>query len=127
MNHADDARPILGLDLDGVITEYPKIFQALTHSWPGPVLVITYRDDSEQAKKDAEACGIRFDELILVSSFEEKGRVVRERGVAMYFDDQPEMLVGMPETTAIGLIRNAGNFDFEQDRWIMSNKTARLV
>jgi uncharacterized HAD superfamily protein len=118
---------VLGLDLDGVITEFPDVFRQLTHCWPGRVVVITFRNDSEKASRDVIASGIRFDEIVLVSSFAEKVQVVRDRNIALYLDDQPEMLRGMPVGTATGLIRNAGNYDFSEGRWIMSDLTCRLV
>lgn len=82
----------LGLDLDGVITETPEFFSAWTHSWPGEVVIITYRKDRQKAVQDLAERNIRYDELVLVDRFEAKAEVIANLGVAFYIDDQPEML-----------------------------------
>lgn len=35
-------------------------------------------------------------ELVLVNSFDEKAEVIAEKGIGIYFDDQPEMLKDIP-------------------------------
>ena len=52
--------------------------------------------------------------------------IVRER-ISVFFDDQPECLRDIPETTHVLLMRNGGNFDFEQRKWVLSNRTGRLL
>jgi uncharacterized HAD superfamily protein len=87
---------ILGLDLDGVITDTPEFFSSWTQSWPGQVIVITYRKDLARAIADLEERNIRFDEVVLVDRFEAKAEVIAEHGVSMYVDEQPEMLKTFP-------------------------------
>ena len=119
--------PVLGLDLDGVLDHATDFFQTLTHMWPSKVVVITYREDTERAEHDLRDLGIRYDELVLVDSFDAKADVVREHGVEIYFDDQPEMLRNMPEDVRVFLVRNGGNFDFEDRRWMLSNRTGKIL
>ena len=71
--------PDIGIDLDGTIDEAPAFFAALTHAWPGRIVIITYRDDRIKALDDLARYGVRFDELELVSSFAEKAVVLREK------------------------------------------------
>ena len=71
----------LGLDLDGVITETPEFFSAWTHSWPGEVVIITYRKDRQKAVQDLADRNIRYDELVLVDRFEAKAEVIANLGV----------------------------------------------
>jgi hypothetical protein len=119
--------PSLGIDLDGCVDESPMFFQLLTGCWPGKVYVISYRSDREKAIGDLARFGIRYDELILVDSFDAKAKVVVDEGILVYFDDQPEMLKHMPARVNVMLVRNGGNFDFDAKLWMFSQKTGRLV
>ena len=117
----------LGLDLDGVITEAPEFFSAWTHTWPGKVIVITYRNDRQKAITDVESRNIRYDEIILVNRFDAKAEVIREHGVNIYVDDQPEMLKSISQGCHIMLFRNDGNFDADDQKWMLSRDTGKLV
>jgi len=119
--------PALALDLDGCIDEYEVFFSLLTNSWPGKVVVITYRDDRGKAEEVFKQHGIRWDELILVNSFDEKAKVIAEKGIVIYFDDQPEMLKDIPQGVAVMLVRNEGNFDFEAKKWMLSTHTGKII
>lgn len=118
---------VLGLDLDGVITDAPDFFSVWTHSWNGPVIVITYREDREKAIADLQERNIRYDEVVLVNRFEAKAEVIKEHGVTMYIDDQPEMLKHIPAGVQIMLFRNEGNYDFDDRKWMFSGETGKQV
>ena len=119
--------PSLGIDLDGCVDEAPIFFQILTHTWTGKVFVISYRSDREKAEADLERYRIRYDELILVDSFDAKAEVIRENGILVYFDDQPEMVKNVTPSTNVMLVRNGGNFDFDDKLWMFSERTGKLV
>ena len=118
---------ILGLDLDGCITEAPKFFSACTDSWPGKVIVITYRRDRAKAIADLDERNIRYDGVVLVERMDAKAAVIAEYGVTMYVDDQPEMLKNVRAGVNVMLFRNEGNFDFGDQRWMLSQQTGKLV
>ena len=118
--------PTLGIDLDGCVDE-SSFFNILTHTWPGNVIVITFRRDREKTIADLKKHGIRYTDVVLVSSFEAKAKVIRERGVSFYIDDQPEMLKHIPADVGVMLFRNEGNFDFEDKKWMLSNETGKLI
>lgn len=119
--------PSIGLDLDGVLDECPTFFRTLCNAWKGKIFVITYRSDRDKAIADLAELRIRYDELILVNSFEEKAEVIVKKGILCYFDDQPEILKHVPETVNVMLVRNGGNFDFADRKWLFSNNTAKLI
>lgn len=127
MTPRDPNAPILGLDLDGCVDEAPVFFQTLSHFWTGKVIVITFRDDREKAKEVLARYNIRYDELILVNSFDAKADVIIASGVSVYFDDQPEMLKNVPDNVQVMLVRNGGNFDFSDRKWMLSNKTGKIL
>lgn len=117
----------LGIDLDGTITEAPEFFSAWTKSWPGRVVIITYRNDREKTIADLEHYEIRYDALVLVDRMDGKAAVIAEHGVTLYVDDQPEMLKNVPDQVSVMLFRNEGNFDFADQRWMLSEQTGKLV
>jgi hypothetical protein len=119
--------PTLGLDLDGVLDESPIFFNILTKVWPGRVVVITYRDDRAKAKTDLAKIGVRYDELVLVDRLDGKAEVIMQMGISVYIDDQPEALKGIPPTVAVMLFRNPGNYDTDDNRWVFSRRTGKLI
>lgn len=76
----------IGIDLDGCIDEAPTFFQILSQVWPGEVFVITYRDDLEKAKRDAESFGIRCTEVVMVKGLEQRAEEITKRGIFVFFD-----------------------------------------
>lgn len=119
--------PSLGIDIDGCVDECPIFFRILTKCWPGKVFVVTYRDDETKARADLEQRGIRFDELILVTSLEGKAEVIEREGILVFFDDQPECLKQVDSMRNVMLVRNGGNFDFGDQKWMFSDQTGKLV
>jgi hypothetical protein len=119
--------PSLGIDIDGCVDEAPVFFQILTRVWPGKVFVVSFRNDRAKAEADLKERDIRFDELILVDSLEAKAKVIAREGILVFFDDQPECLKHMDSMRNVMLVRNAGNFDFEDKRWVFSEVTGKLV
>lgn len=117
----------LGLDLDGLLDEANDFFRTLSKIWPGRVVVISYRDDYPKTEADLKRLKIRYDELVLVDSFDAKADVIAEKQIGVYFDDQPEMLKNIPEGVHIFLYRNGGNYDFEDRLWLFSDRTGRQV
>ena len=53
--------------------------------------------------------------------------IINERGILVYFDDQPEMLTNVTALTGVMLVRNEGNYDFDDKKWIFSERTCRLL
>lgn len=119
--------PALGLDLDGCIEEAPEFFRTLTQVWTGKVFVITYRTDQAKAELDVAKFGIRCDGVILVGSFAEKAKVIVEKGISVYFDDQDEILLHVPEGVTVLKIRNGGNYDYEARKWLYSGETGMMI
>lgn len=127
LNVVEIPYPSIGLDIDGVVDECSLFCRTLTAVWPGKVYVVSYRSDMEKAVKFLERFNIRYDEIILVSSFDQKAVVIQERGISTFFDDQPEMLKNVSPMCQVMLVRNEGNFDFEDKKWMLSKETGKLV
>jgi hypothetical protein len=122
----------VGLDLDGLLDERPAFFAFLTAALRAAghfVAVLTYRDPEGRARTEAQlaAWGIAHDELHFARSLDDKGRLCRELELDIYFDDQDECLVGVDEGTTVFKIRNGGNFDFDERKWLSTAKLTRLL
>jgi hypothetical protein len=117
----------LGLDLDGVIDENAPFFSMLSHLWPGKVYVITYRDNHDKAVADLYRFHIHYDDVILVNSFAEKSEVIARLNIKVYIDDQDEVLLHIPKNVTVLKMRNGGNYDFEDRKWLYSKITGRPV
>lgn len=117
----------IALDIDGCISENPTFFSILSRNWNDDVYIISHRDDREKTIKELDGWGIKYKELILVNSFEEKAVVIKKLGIEVFFEDQPEMLIDVDQSTTVFLIRNEGNFEFEDKKWMFSSKTAKLL
>jgi hypothetical protein len=97
---------IIGLDLDGTISELPELFSLLSQALVEAgheVHVITFRDprSEDEVRVELAEHGIRYTGLHLpamdVSSMEEwKGTLAAELGLDAMFEDSPEVLAAMP-------------------------------
>jgi hypothetical protein len=70
--------------------------------------------------------GIRYTEIVLVNSFEQKAVEVVERNILVYFDGQDEMLMDIPEGRRVFKIRDGGNFCFDTRRCIPNKPTNKF-
>lgn len=122
----------VGLDLDGLLDERPDFFAFLTAALRAGghfVAVLTYRDPESRARTEEQlnSWGISYDELHFARSLSDKGRLCRELSIDLYFDDQDECVVGVDERTTVLKIRNGGNFDFGERKWLSTAKMTRLL
>jgi hypothetical protein len=122
----------IGLDLDGLLDEQPAFFRFLTAALRGGghfVAVLTYRDPDSRQRTEAwlAEMGMAYDELHFARSLADKGRLCRELGLDVYFDDQDECIVPVDERTAVFKIRNGGNINFGERKWLSTAKLTRLL
>lgn len=123
----DPAYPAIGIDIDGCVDEFPRFFSVLASHWPGKVYVISFRDNRQKAEEYLARFGVVYCELILVNSFQEKAAVIAREGIAAFFDDQPEVLKPIAPECNVMLVRNGGNLDFDDGKWMFSRQTGKLV
>ena len=110
--------PAIALDIDGTISQAPDFFAHLSQHWPGPVYVITYREDLEDAQADLDHWGIRCDELIRTSVLVSKADLMELReDIRYFFEDMDHALADVPEHITCFKVRNEENFDFDHGQW----------
>lgn len=122
----------IGLDMDGLLDERPDFFAFLSATLRAAghfVAVLTYRDPESRPRTESQlaAWGIEFDQVHFARSLADKGRLCRELRVDIYFDDQDECIQDVSESTTVFKIRNGGNFDFDQRKWMSTARLAQLL
>lgn len=122
----------IALDIDGTISEHPEFFALLSAAFRRAghrVLVLTYRDPAraDATREQLARWGVEFDELVIAGSLGGKGELCAAHGVDLFFDDQDECIVGVPESVLACKLRNGGNFDFATRRWVSTAKLTRLI
>lgn len=116
--------PTLGVDLDGTITDSPEFFKTMMGTWPGRVIVVTYREHLRGAIDDL--ADFDYDEVVLAPSMD-KSSIIIEKGIDVFIDDQDEMIYNIPEHVTVMKIRNGGNFDYDEKKWLYSEETGRMI
>lgn len=122
----------IALDIDGTISEHPEFFALLSTAFRAAghrILVLTYRDPAktERTKAQLAGWGVTFDELVIAGSLGAKGELCAAHGVDLFFDDQDECIVDVPESVLVCKLRNGGNFDFTSRRWLSTAKLTELI
>jgi hypothetical protein len=122
----------IGLDLDGLLDEQPAFFSFLTAALREGghfVAVLTYRDPELRRRTVAQLAswGIAYGELHFARSLSDKGRLCLELDIDVYFDDQDECIQDVAERTTVFKIRNGGNFDYEEQKWLSTARLTRLL
>jgi uncharacterized HAD superfamily protein len=122
----------IALDIDGTISDHPEFFSALSTGFRAAghrVLVLTYRDPAraDATRQQLAAWCIGFDELVIATSLEEKGPLCGELGIDVFFDDQDECIVNVPENVLVCKVRNGGNFTFERRRWLSTTRLTENI
>jgi hypothetical protein len=122
----------VGLDLDGLLDERPDFFAFLTAALRASghfVAVLTYRDPDSRPRTEGQLAGwgIDYDELHFARSLPDKARLCHELEIDVYFDDQDECLRDVGERTTVFKVRNGGNFDYNERKWLSTAQLTRLL
>ena len=114
----------IAIDLDNTIRYASKFFARLTHSLnvKNYIYIITNRDRSFWAgtKKELMDLGIHYDYLIFTA---DKKTAIIENGIEALFEDTDEYFLDLPEEIVVLKIREPGNFNFAEKKWIYGNRT----
>lgn len=122
----------VALDIDGTISDHPQFFSWLTKSLRATghrVVILTFRDPTrnEQTRSQLASWGVEFDEMVIAESLKAKGELCVKHEIDLFFDDQDECIVDVPESVMVFKIRNGGNFDFDDQKWVSTSKLTHLL
>ena len=114
---------VIAFDIDDTITRHPSFFSLISQALVQAghrVLIITFRDESSRSDTESDLAnwGIAYEDLIcwsmaacdLAEVDAWKGKVCREHGVDLFFEDDAAVLAHVDEATVcLQPFRAAGN------------------
>lgn len=121
----------IGIDLDNTITASTnsvEFFRVLTHLLipEHDIIIISNRNESdrESTEQELDVLKIRYNKLVLTA---DKAGYILKNGVQFLFEDTDEYYLMLPETITVFKIREPGNFDFAEKKWIGSKMTTKMI
>ena len=122
----------LGLDIDGCISEYPRLFSILTKaliSSDTEVFIISSRENSNKSRKQTEQelkeLGIFYNHLFLT---DDKQQVIKENCIDLFIDNEIEQINSIKNSAVCCLLlREQMNYCWETDIFLGSKKTVRII
>jgi hypothetical protein len=119
----------VGIDIDGVITEYPDFFRQFSQSMTesgADIYIITNRDPTTRAEilEELREYAIDFNELVITAN---KAEYIVRNEIVVLFEDTDEYFLKLPPTVLVLKVREPGNFDYDEQKWVYGPKTGRLV
>ena len=90
--------------------------------------IITNREQTSQSeqntKEQLEELNIFYHHLKITG---DKAKYILENDISIYFDDTDEYFIDLAEKVTVFKIREPWNFDFEENKWVYSNRTGRNI
>lgn len=124
----------IGIDLDNTINCSDKtanFFSMFTKSMKESGAIIYIITRREQSKKSYEET---IDELNRLNIYfnhleitDKKSEFILKNNIDIFYDDTDEYFLDLPENVIVFKIREDGNFDFKEKKWVVSEKTARFL
>lgn len=121
----------IGIDIDNTINasnQSALFFQLITSTLDAEIHVITNRDTRDQSRQETiqelKSLNINYDELVITAN---KYDYIINNNINVYFDDTDEYFIDLPESVTVFKIREPGNFDFDQKKWIYGDKTGMNI
>ena len=125
----NDSTIKIGIDIDNTINvseDTIKLFSFLTHCLrdKAEIHIITSRNPSEESRRETilelKDYNVYYDALAIT---DDKSNYIMENGITVFIDDTDEFFANLPESVTVFKIREPGNFDFDQHKWVYGNKT----
>lgn len=121
----------IGIDLDNTINSDLKsieFFSLITNLLKGKaeIFIITYRspEDRKATREELSLLGIHYNHLVITM---DKAAFIMKNKIDVYFDDTDEFFLELPESVLVFKIREFGNFDFEDHKWVYDDKTGKKI
>ena len=121
----------IAIDLDHTITaseQSIEFFSIFTHLLINEhkIFIITNREpNSEQeVAEELDYLGIDYNEIIITAN---KAQFIKEQGISIFFENEDEFFLEIPESVTVFKIRESGNFDFSEKKWITSKRNSIFI
>lgn len=121
----------IAIDLDNTITadqNSVEFFRILTNLLIAEhrIYILTNREPgTEQAIADELDCfGIEYSEIVITGK---KAEYIVKNNITVYFENEDEYFIELPKSVLVFKIREDGNYDFAEKKWIGSKKTTKWI
>ncbi len=121
----------IAIDLDHTITadrQSIEFFRVMTNLLipEHRIYIITNREPNTQQgiAEELDCFGIEYNEIVIT---DKKAEFIREHGITIFFENTDEYFLELGEDVTVFKIREAGNFDFAEKKWITSKRNSILI
>ena len=119
----------IAIDLDATITAYPNVFSSFSKAFKAAgheIYIITDRIAGTEAvvSEMLDELGIEYD---FIKITKDKISYILEQGIEALYDETDEYFIGLAEDVAVFKVRGHYNFDFNDKKWIYSDKTGKKI
>ena len=121
----------LAIDLDNTLNSSKtsiEFFSTLTHLLIAEhrIVILTNREpNSEQEIADElDYLGIEYSEIIIT---DKKAEYIKNNNITIFFENTDEYFLELSEKVVVFKIRESGNFDFSEKKWIGNKKTTKMI
>jgi hypothetical protein len=122
----------IAIDLDGTINGSAlsiKFFSMLTNLLsPEHITILTNREPGTEKEiaEELNKLGTSFSSIVITA---DKTDYIMKNDIEVFFENEDEQFLSLPDTVLVLKIREDGNFDFSDKggRWVGSRKTVRLI
>ena len=121
----------IAIDLDNTLNASKtsiEFFSTLTHLLIAEhrIVILTDREPNteQEIADELDYLGIEYSEIVITSK---KAEFIRKNNITIFFENQDEYFLELGEEVVVFKIREDGNFDFAEKKWIGSHKTTKMV
>lgn len=112
----------IALDLDNTITgssQSIEFFSLLSQLFINAheIIILTNREPGteQEIADELKNLNISYSAIIITA---EKAEFILKAGIQIFFEDTDEYFMNLPEEVLVFKVREAGNYDFLQKKWI---------
>ena len=120
----------IAIDLDSITADKNSIefFEVLTHlldpEFEIHILINREPNTEQDIANELDYLGIEYSEIVITA---DKAEYIREQGITIFFENEDEYFLELGEETTVFKIREDGNFDFSEKKWLGNNKTTKMI
>jgi hypothetical protein len=121
----------IAIDLDNTLNSSKgsiEFFSVLSHLLivEHRIVILTDREPNteQNVAEELDYLGIEYNQIVITSK---KAEYIRQQGITIFFENQDEYFLELGEEVTVFKIREDGNFDFAEKKWIGSNKTTKML
>ncbi len=121
----------IAIDLDNTITaskESIEFFEILTRLLipEHKIVILTNRKPGKEQEiaDELDYLGIEYSEIVITAN---KAQYIKDNRISIYFENEDEYFLELDESVTVFKVREDGNFDYAEKKWIGSRKTTKLI